>query len=246
MSIKSEIARLQSVKNAIREALVQKGITAASTHNMADFADDIKPIPDSNTGTYTFQAGNPNNEVITGQADMGEGNLIRYVEAGAVYEQGMASAREGYIPIPTETIYITSNGDYDVTNYAYADVDIPNYKSDIFYPAIIALSTHLLDMGSANSYSRVRIIQEASWRVYGYSINSDDGIYIHPHDSTTIYVVVSDTTSPKRVTIIDPNNNEVIFEDTLRNGIKEVELPHIGTFHVYAAYSNAEITVYFQ
>lgn len=44
MSIASEITRLQGCKSDIRSALVNKGITSASTHNMADFATDISNI----------------------------------------------------------------------------------------------------------------------------------------------------------------------------------------------------------
>lgn len=44
MSIASEITRLQGCKADIRTALVNKGITSASTHNMADFATDISNI----------------------------------------------------------------------------------------------------------------------------------------------------------------------------------------------------------
>lgn len=44
MSIASEITRLQGCKANIRTALVNKGITSASTHNMADFATDISNI----------------------------------------------------------------------------------------------------------------------------------------------------------------------------------------------------------
>lgn len=44
MSIASEITRLQGCKSDIRTALVNKGITSASTHNMADFATDISNI----------------------------------------------------------------------------------------------------------------------------------------------------------------------------------------------------------
>ena len=44
MSIASEITRLQNIKAAIRQALVNKGIAAASSHDMADFAADIGNI----------------------------------------------------------------------------------------------------------------------------------------------------------------------------------------------------------
>lgn len=44
MSVASEITRLQGIKSDIRTALVAKGITSASTHDMADFAGDIGDI----------------------------------------------------------------------------------------------------------------------------------------------------------------------------------------------------------
>lgn len=53
MSIATQITRLQNIKAAIRQALVNKGITAASTHDMDDFATDIGSIP---TGIDTSDA----------------------------------------------------------------------------------------------------------------------------------------------------------------------------------------------
>lgn len=44
MSIASQIQRLQNIKTAIQNALVNKGITSASNHDMADFATDIGNI----------------------------------------------------------------------------------------------------------------------------------------------------------------------------------------------------------
>lgn len=44
MSIATEITRLQGIKTDIRNALVTQGISQATSHNMADFADDILSI----------------------------------------------------------------------------------------------------------------------------------------------------------------------------------------------------------
>lgn len=58
MSIASEITRLQTIKTNIRTALVNKGITSASSHNMADFATDISNITSGGatiTVTYNSQ-----------------------------------------------------------------------------------------------------------------------------------------------------------------------------------------------
>lgn len=54
MSIASEITRLQNIKTAIRNALVNKGIAAAANHDMADFASDIAAIPTGGTPTGTI------------------------------------------------------------------------------------------------------------------------------------------------------------------------------------------------
>lgn len=44
MSIATQIARLQTIKAQIQNALVNKGVTGANTHNMENFADDIESI----------------------------------------------------------------------------------------------------------------------------------------------------------------------------------------------------------
>lgn len=44
MSIATQIERLQTIKTQIQNALVNKGVIGASTHNMENFADDIESI----------------------------------------------------------------------------------------------------------------------------------------------------------------------------------------------------------
>jgi hypothetical protein len=57
MSIATQITRLQNIKAAIRQALVNKGVTSASTHDMEDFATDIGSIPTG--GTYQSKTVSP-------------------------------------------------------------------------------------------------------------------------------------------------------------------------------------------
>lgn len=57
MSIATQITRLQNIKAAIRNALVNKGVTSASTHDMEDFATDIGSIPTG--GTYQSKTVSP-------------------------------------------------------------------------------------------------------------------------------------------------------------------------------------------
>lgn len=69
MSIASQITRLQNIKTAIRQALVNKGITAASTHDMDDFATDISNIPSG--GTYQSKSVSPSTSSQTVTPDSG-------------------------------------------------------------------------------------------------------------------------------------------------------------------------------
>lgn len=69
MSIATQITRLQNIKTAIRNALVAKGITSASTHDMDDFATDIGNIPTG--GTYQSKTVSPSTSSQTVRPDSG-------------------------------------------------------------------------------------------------------------------------------------------------------------------------------
>ena len=47
MSITSEITRLQTIRNFLRTLLSSKGVSGASNHKFANFADDINSITES-------------------------------------------------------------------------------------------------------------------------------------------------------------------------------------------------------
>ena len=53
MSIADKITQLTNIRAAIRSALVNKGVTAASTHNYEDFASDIAAISGGGGGGIT-------------------------------------------------------------------------------------------------------------------------------------------------------------------------------------------------
>lgn len=69
MSIATQIIRLQNIKTAIRNALVNKGVTSASTHDMDDFATDIGSIPTG--GTYQSKTVSPTTSQQTVSPDSG-------------------------------------------------------------------------------------------------------------------------------------------------------------------------------
>lgn len=90
MSIATQIERLQNIKSAIRNALANKGISA-STHNMADFADDIANIETKTIHTDTYYA-HDDEDLF----DMGTEHDYRYFNADYTnqlnYDKGLAEA----------------------------------------------------------------------------------------------------------------------------------------------------------
>lgn len=63
----------------------------------------------------------------------------------------------GTIPTPTETINITSNGTYDVTNYASANVNVPSEEPTLGTKTITANGTYNASDDNLDGYSSVTV-----------------------------------------------------------------------------------------
>ena len=127
MSIATQITRLQNIKAAIRQALVNKGITAASTHDMDDFATDIGNIPTG--GTYQSKTVNPSTSQQTVTPDSGYDALSQVtVNAASLQNKSVTptsssqivTADSGYIGLNQVSVGASSGIDTsDATAYAY-------------------------------------------------------------------------------------------------------------------------------
>ena len=123
-SISQNLVKLSTDKTNIQTALVNKGITAASTHGFDDFADDIASIHDnlieksiSVNGTY-----DPTDDNVDGYSSVTVNVPNTYIQAdeGKVVQSGSLVAQTS---MPTE---ITENDIYDTTLYNSVTVNVPN------------------------------------------------------------------------------------------------------------------------
>lgn len=113
MSIASQISRLQNIKTAIRNALVNKGISSAASHNFEDFATDISDIPAG--GTYQSKTVSPTTSSQTVTPDSGY-DALSQVTVNAMNLQSKSQTvtpSANWSESTTSSVSITPDSGYD-------------------------------------------------------------------------------------------------------------------------------------
>lgn len=105
----------------------------ARTDNLSNFCTDIADAIRSKTGkTGTIKASNFDTEIknITSTSPTG---TVTLTKNNTLYSVSNYQYAKTAIPTPTETINITSNGTFDVSNYGTANVNVEGSSSDSKY-----------------------------------------------------------------------------------------------------------------
>lgn len=160
MSIADKITQLTNIRAAIRAALQNKGIAAASSHNFSDFAADISGIP---SGSVT-----PGSLIV----------VMCSTGIDSVFAAINNVTYPGYLDTSTHTAYITipytmTSGTVTVRGYAGSTVVATDTVTisgiDKYYSAVLETGT-IYDAGTW--YTRTQ-----SWlaRNNGISLRASDG-----------------------------------------------------------------------
>lgn len=195
MSISTQIERLQNIKNAIRTALIAKGIPA-ETHNMEDFADDIDSISTS-TGD--------------GGTDVSDTTAERsHVLVGKFFHLATGERAQGTMPnngAVSQTInpsgsYTIPEGYHDGTGTVTAN---PNQNSSTYDAKTRSAS---IDMGANNNVRYLKTTNVPNSNSGTYTATSKDSALDMGSENTYRYVDTSGIPNVNTETYVATSRND--------------------------------------
>ena len=192
MSIATQIIRLQNIKTAIRNALVNKGVTSASTHDMDDFATDIGSI--STGGTYQSKTVSPSTSQQTVTPDSGY-DALSQVTVNAMNLQNKSTQitpTANWSGAWTEATAITADSGY--SGMSKANVQVPMCRDNILMTATSVSTPSTVyngDTAQSNSQKLLRMASTKTGMIYDNSY-----LYLQPN-SYLGNAVASDVASGK-------------------------------------------------
>lgn len=190
MSIASEITALTADRNAIRTALVNQGVTAASTHGFDDFATDIASI--SAGGSIE----------ITETLDSHGGTILNITTEGELDLSNDTVAADkllsGYTAHDASGTAIT--GTFQIPPAVEKDVNFIDYDGTLLYSYTAAEFADLQDMPANPSHTGLTA-QGWNWTL------SDAKTYVNNNGKVIIgqNYITSDNNTRLYVTFSDPN-----------------------------------------
>lgn len=176
MSVASEIARLQVIKSDIRTALVAKGITSASTHDMADFAEDIGdiqagggepaliPLMTGDTGeasASTSTSGRPAWNAFDGVTTTRWNATTKSTSQWIEYDFGYDILAKYVLVCPQANANGRAVKDYKVQGYkngAWNDIATGQLAN-----ATVVKFDHITLTGNTELYSKYRFVVDSVW-----------------------------------------------------------------------------------
>lgn len=187
MSIASEITALTADRDAIRAVLVNKGVTAASTHGFDDFADDIDSITPGDPIT------------ITETPDSHGGTILEISTTGLDLSNDTVAPNKllsGYTAHDASGTLIT--GTYVVPPITEKDVNFYDYDGTLLYSYSAEEFLTLTEMPPAPSHTGL-ISQGWNWTLMEAQAYVQENaylavgqMYITDDNKTRFYVTFSD------------------------------------------------------
>lgn len=190
MSIASEITALTSDRNAIRTALVNQGITAASTHGFDDFATDIAAIEGGSSGPLT---------TVTETEDQNGGTIITVSNAVDLTSDTVTADKLVYGYTAHDRSGTAITGTYVIPPVTEKDVNFYDYDGTLLYSYSATDFANLTTMPALPSHAGLTA-QEWNWSLtdaktqVATSTYCDIGAtYTTSDGKSRIYVDITDT-----------------------------------------------------
>ena len=207
MSIADKITQLTNIRAAIRSALVNKGVTAASTHNYEDFASDIAAISGGGGGGIT-PSGTIN---ITTN---GTHDVTSYASAN-VNVSASPNLQSKTVTPTAAGLTVTPGSNYDGLSSVVVEGDADLVPGNIADGVTIFGVTGTLSSGSIINGSLIEVMCSTDIDAVTAVIGSNTYNGFLDTSTNTAYITIPYTVTSGTATINGYHNGTIVATDTV-------------------------------